>query len=828
MAKWSRQRFKKNNVEEAQYEYKNPVVIFLKIVWSVFRVALKVALIAVAVAAFVAAGVVVGIVTACINTTEPVTEIQLETASLTSFIYYPDGQPVTYITEEGQEEPIALKGTGNVNRVLVTIDQTPKYLRDAFVAIEDERFYSHQGVDVKRSLSAIVAYMLPGFGTYGGSTITQQLIKNATGDNEQSVLRKVSEMWRAYLLEKDYSKDEILEKYMNIIYMGRDCYGVQSAARAYFGKNVGDLSLAECAYLAGITNNPGKYAPHTTTGRQNGYKRQITILDKMLELGKITKEEYIEAIQTKLAFNEEYEAGSSYALYSYFVDAVIKDVRDAFMAKGYTRTEANKMIYGGGIRIYTTQDRDIQAIVDREFNNEDNFPVNYKYTAPADKAQASIVIMDQFTGQVKAMYGGYGPKTTNLAYNYAVDGKRQPGSSIKPILVYAPLIDQHIITAATTIEDELSYLNPDTPDKPWPRNSYNYFRGTISVRQALAVSCNVAAVKLYVDNIPLCLQYLKKSGIDRTNETQVSVALGGLTNGVSAMEMTAAYVPFSNGSGVYHKPITFTKVLDSEGNVLIDNISETHVVYEDAQTASVMTSLLTSVMDANYSGTARKAIFWNSKGEQVPTAGKTGTTTNSYDYWFVGYTGYYTAGVWYGYSSQKTMEPEEKGAAYLLWKKIMEQIHAELPIKQLASGSSGKSVQICAESRQLATALCSHDITGSKVINEIFSDGSQPSSYCTAHVKVKVCTDTWQDSSGKYVQAGPDCAHTQEIVINKYYLSDKPCSVCKPQASTPTAAPATTAPAELTPVPGTEVTAIPPADPTHVPEPGPAEENTAG
>ncbi len=793
----SSRRFKRSNVEEAQYEYKNPVVIFLKVLWHIFSVALKVTLIVVLVAIFVAGGAVVGLITACISTTEPVTDIQLETASLTSFIYYPDGKPVTYINDEGQEEPISLKGTGNVNRVLVTFDEVPKDLRNAFVAIEDERFYTHPGVDVKRSLSAIVAYMLPGFGTYGGSTITQQLIKNATGDDEQSVLRKISEMWRAYLLEKDYSKEEILEKYMNIIYMGRDCYGVQAAARAYFGKNVSELNLPECAYLAGITNNPGKYAPHTTVGRQNGYKRQIIILDKMLELEMITKQQYIDAIQTKLTFNEEYEAGSSYALYSYFVDAVITDVRDAFMERGYTKAEANKMIYGGGIRIYTTQDRDIQAIVDKEFNNEANFPVNYQYTAITDKAQASIAIIDQYTGQVKAMYGGYGPKTTNLAYNYATDAHRQPGSSIKPILVYAPLIDQHIITTASTIEDEESFLNPDTPDKPWPRNSYNYFRGTISIRQALAVSCNVAAVKLYKDNIPMCLQYLKRSGIDRTGETQISVALGGLTNGVCAMEMCAAYVPFSNGTGIYHEPITFTKVLDSDGNVLIDNISQSHVVYEDAQTASIMTSLLTSVMDANYSGTARKAIFFNKDGVQVPTAGKTGTTTNSYDYWFVGYTGYYTAAVWYGYQSQKSMQPEEKGAAYLLWKVIMEQIHSELPIKPLATGTSGRSVLICAESRQLATSFCSHDIDGGKTVYEIFADGTQPTTYCTDHVKVKVCLDAGKDANGKYIPAGANCTHTEELVLNKYHLSSKACTKCKPAA---TPVPATPAPATPAPV----------------------------
>ena len=800
-----KQRFKKDNIKDAGYEYKNPVVVFLKIVWSLFRGVLRVAMIALLIVVCIVAGAGVGIVTACITTTDPISEIELATASLTSFIYYEDGTPVTYINEDGVEEQIALKGTENVNRVLVTFDQIPKNLSNAFVAIEDERFYTHKGVDVKRTVGAVVTYILPGSGAYGGSTITQQLVKNATGDDSRSILRKVREAWRAYLLERDYSKEEILEKYMNIIYMGRDCYGVQAAAKAYFGKDVSELTLAECAYMAGITNNPSKYAPNTTLGRQNGYKRQITILDKMLALEMITKEEYIEAIQTKLAFNEEYESGSSAAKFSYFVDKVIVDVRDAFMERGYTKAEANRMIYGGGIKIYITQDRDMQKIVDKEFNNPENFPVNDRYTSTKDMAQASIFIIDQYNGKVRAMYGGYGPKTTNLAYNYATDAHRQPGSSIKPILVYAPLIDQHIITTASTVDDVESYFDPDHPDKPWPRNSYGYFRGTISIRQALAVSCNVAAVTLYKDHISMCLQYLKRSGIDRTGETQISVALGGLTDGVSAMDMACAYVPFANGNGIYYEPITFSKVTDTDGRVLIDNVSETHIVYDDAQTASVMTSLLTSVMDAGYAGTGRNANIFNSAGEKIPAAGKTGTTTNAYDYWFVGYTGYYTAAVWYGYEYQKSMLAEEKGAAYKLWQTIMQQIHTDLPLKELSAGTAGKQVLICADSRQLATSLCSHNISGGTAVYEIFADGTQPTSYCTVHKKYKICIDAGQDANGKYILAGPNCKHTQEIVATDYNVSAKICTVCKPD---PEPGPVETLP----PTGGTE--AVLPGDPT--------------
>lgn len=705
----------------------------IKTAWNGLKITVKSALVIVLILCCVVGGLLIGVVAACVTTTDALTIEDLTTSSLTSFVYYADGTPITYTTEDGNEEVIKLKGSENVNRVLVDIEEIPEYLPNAFIAIEDERFYQHSGVDLKRSLGAVVSYVMPGMRDFGGSTITQQLVKNATGDNASSIPRKIREAWRAYLLEQEYDKEEVLEYYMNLIYMGRDVYGVQAAAGAFFNKDVSELSLAECAFIAGITNNPARFNPFTTKGRSNAYQRQITILDQMLKLEMITKDEYIEAIQTELVFNEDYATNSSSAVYSYFVETAIKDVREKFIELGYTATEANKMIYGGGISIITTQDKNMQEIVDKEFNDINNFPANHLYSSPSDMAQASIVIIDQYTGQVKAMYGGYGEKTTRFGFNYATDAQRQPGSAIKPLLVYAPLLDQHIITNATMIKDEEVFLDPQNPEDPWPTNAYSRYLGSLTARRALAYSCNVIAVSLYKDHVDLGLTYLKNAGIDRTSEKQLSMALGGFTTGVSAMEMTGAYVPFANGNGVYYEPITFTKVLDQNGKVLIDNTPKSTVVYEDAQTASLVTHMLTGVVDSAYGGTGTGANFTNRQGERVPIAGKTGTTTGSYDYWFCGYTGYYTASVWYGYPKQTSMQASESGSAVRLWRNVMQQIHMDLPLRSLTYGAieEGEWCDICEDSGLLATDACKQQ--KNKVFAENFATGTQPTEHCTVH-----------------------------------------------------------------------------------------------
>ncbi len=706
-------------------EKKDPVQIISKSFWVTFVVILKTAVIVAVIAACIAGGLLVGVVAGCIITTKPLTDEQLDiknSTALTSFVYDSQGNELVHI-----------KGTSNVNRQLADIEDIPVNLRNAFIAIEDERFYTHSGVDIKRTIGAFLGFVIPSLDDYGGSTITQQLVKNLTGDDRASVQRKIREQWRAIRLEKKLEKDEILELYLNIIYMGQDLYGVRSASLAYFNKDVKDLDLAECAFLAGITNSPSRYNPLTQKGRTNCYARQINILDQMLSLGMITDEEYIEAIQEQLVINDNYRKEVEKAsIYSYFVDAALIDVREALMKPveegglGYSKDEAIDLIYQGGINIYTTMDPAVQKIVDEEFCNPDNFPVNHLYSDPADMAQSSIVIMDQWSGQIVAMYGGYGSKTQSLSFNYATSAKRQPGSAIKPLLVYGPLIDQHLINDTTIVKDEQVFLDPQNPETPWPKNSYNTFYGPISVRYALEQSSNVAAVRLYVDHIQENLQYLKNLGIDRTSETHPSLAIGGFNTGVTTEEMTGAYAAFANG-GIYYKPITFTKVTDINGRTIITNNGSPVSVFQDYRTPALMTDILESVVT---SGTGRGTQIYNANGTAIPTAGKTGTTTSNYDYWFCGYTPYYTASVWYGYEMQKSISSAENGAARKIWAAVMTRVHENLEYRDFDGMSSILSVEVCRDTNMLPTSECRK---ANRVVTGHFAAGYEPTETCSMH-----------------------------------------------------------------------------------------------
>ena len=761
--------------------------------WVSFKTIVKTCIAILLVVGCILGGLLIGVVAGCIITTKPLTAEDLDitnSTALTSFIYDSKGN-----------ELVSIQGTANENRQLVEIEEVPDYFAKAFVAIEDERFYTHTGVDLKRTIAAFLGYVIPSMGSHGGSTITQQVVKNVTGDDARSVPRKIREQWRALSLEKDLDKDEIMELYMNIIYMGQNIYGVKAASQAYFNKNVSDLSLAECAFLAGITNNPARYNPLTSKGRANCYDRQINILDKMLECGFITDEEYIDAIQEKLVINDDYRQEVAVAsIYSYFVDAVLVDAREALVAAGYTNQEAKDLIYQGGVKIYTTQDPDIQKIVDEEYCNVANFPVNHLYSDPDDMAQSSIVIMDQKTGYVKAMYGGYGEKKQSLSFNFATSALRQPGSSIKPILVYAPLLDQHVINLNSTIDDIPVFLDPQNPEEPWPTNYNKAYYGRITLRYALEQSSNPAAVSLYKGHVSTNLQYLKNLGIDRTSETHLSLALGGFTTGVTTEQMCAAYVPFANG-GTYYKPITFTHIEDINGKTIITNTGSPSVVYEDYRTSAIMTDLLQSVVT---NGTGYRAQVYNAKGERMPTAGKTGTTTSTYDYWFCGYTPYYTCAVWYGYEMQKSMTSAESGAAAKLWAKVMNRVHAELPVVEFEKVNNVTHINVCKYSNMLPTEACNKDPRGNCIITGTFAVGTEPTQYCNFHRTVTLCS-AGKDNMGKNYIAGPYCKasttytytgtyrqisdktytailHGQYVPDWKYEIShsDNTCPVCKP------------------------------------------------
>ena len=701
-------------------------------------------------AAGILAGLLGGIAIGCVITSKPLTLNDLYSTDRQTVIFDSDGNTM-----------VTLKSTIVENSIWAGIDEIPENLRNAFVAIEDERFYTHNGVDLKRSVSAVVGFFVPGMGSHGGSTITQQLVKKVTGDDAHSVPRKIREQWRAIQLENLIDdKDKILELYLNRIYFANNCYGVQIAANKYFGCSVSDLSLAQCAYLAGIPNNPNKYNPATTTGRQNEYKRQVIILDKMLELGFITEEEYIEAIQTELTFKIDEQTPTETKklnTYSYYTDMVIKTVREDLVASGYTVQEANNLIFNGGINIQTTQDTRVQNIVDSIFTDENNFKMNIGRD-PEDCSQCAIAIIDHEKGEIVAIYGGYGEKTQSLTYNRATDIQRQPGSTIKPLLVYGPLIDRGIITAGTAMDEEAEHLDASNTDRIWPSNWDNKIHGYLNARYALLMSYNIPAAHFFVRNMTLCLEYLKREGIDKFDEPYASTALGGFKKGVSPLEMAAGYSAIANG-GVYYKPICYTKVYTTSGEILLDNTQrQATMVYENPDTAAVVTSMLESVSHDSRSTGRFSAIYYGDT--ELPLGGKTGSTTDLVDYWFVGFTGYYTAACWYGYDDSSPCDSSiEGGWATTIWTKVMTEIHRDLPIKDLQRSDNLVKVEICTSSGKRATDICKRDPRASQwVYEEVYIPGTEPGpmEYCDCHAEKEVCLVS-RDPYNKYCLATEWC-----------------------------------------------------------------------
>ncbi len=774
--------------------------------WVALKTLCKAGLITGMILLCIVVGLLIGVVAGCIITTDRLQDEDLYITGFVSFLYDSDDNIIG-----------TLKGSENKNRIWADYEEIPQDLLDAVVAIEDERFYEHNGVDFKRTAAAFLGYFLPGFSSHGGSTITQQVVKNITGDDARAIPRKIREQWRALQLEDDHSKAEILELYCNVIFMANDVYGVKTAASAYFNKDLSQLDLAECAFLAGITNSPSKYNPLTTSGRARAYNRQIIILDKMLELGSITESEYMTAIQTKLTFNEEYKRQSastnqSNTVNSYFMEAVVRDLRsDLMTAMGYTETQANNIIYNSGISIKTTMDPDIQKIVDEEFCDINNFSVNVNRGPGDNPAQASITITDPYTGHVLAIYGGYGKKTTNWGFNRATDAERQPGSSIKPILLYGPLMDMGLISDDTVVNDHTVYLNPQTPDVPWPKNSDGSPKGMTTVRVALYNSYNISAAILYdqfsgrrVD----CLNYLKQSGIDRTTETQIAACLGGFNKGMNTREMVGAYSPFVT-DGTYNPAITYTKVYDRNGDLLFENPNTSVKVYQNLSTVETMTSILRDVVT---SGTAAGSInIINSAGQRITSCGKTGTTTNDYDVWFVGYTPYYAAAVWYGYDNNTRINSAEKKSAQNLWNVIMNRVHQNLSPAEFTHTTQSTTmatvapqtteeptkvkVSVCSDSGMVATDNCPHTET------QYFVDGTQPEKSCTWH------TPASSPDHSATATATPSAPSTP--------------TPTPPASSTPDSSPMPTPPVSTEPDPSPSPTGGEPDEPSPSEEPPP-------
>jgi penicillin-binding protein 1A len=692
-------------------------------------------------------GLVGGAIYGYIKTASPIKPEQLQLKNLTSFIY-----------DANNKEIAQLKG--EQNRVLVDHDYIPDHLRNAFIAIEDKRFYDHNGIDIVRIGSAVYNFLKPGGNSHGGSTITQQLVRNITGDTKRTLKRKVQEQWMAIQLEKHIRKDKILDLYMNLIYMGGNYYGVQAASKAYFGKNVKDLTLAQCASLAGITNMPGWYAPVTDENRKKNKERQETILKEMRELNYISEQEYQQALKEDLKFViKDKSTEKTTSSQSYFVDQVITEVKKDLVASGMSPQIADKTIYNNGLKIYTTLDSDIQKAMDDVFMDDKYFPVYNKLA----HAQAAMAIIDPKTGHIKALRGGYGQKTGDLVLNRATQIQRPPGSTFKPIAVYAPAIDQKIITAATVIDDVPTYLNGISKGK-YPQNyTKTSYGGLTTIHDALVRSTNVVAAKAWMKLGPkLSLKYLERDGIklDITKDGSVSIAMGGLTTGVSPLQMAAAYVPFVN-DGKYIQPTTYTRVEDMNGNVLLEKKPKTTVVYDNEGTSHIMVNMMKDVTTRS-DGTAASVI--KIKNGQMPTAGKTGTTSDNKDKWFVGYTPYYVAATWYGYDKNYKLDSREYNQALVLWNAVMDKVHANLPVKSFPEPKGVVKKAVCKYSGKVASDLCGRDPRGNSIKEEYFIKGSEPKDYdvCDVHVLANICQDC-KDSLKKNLLVGPNCPATSII-----------------------------------------------------------------
>lgn len=626
--------------------------------------------------------------------------------------------------------------SGDENRKFVKISEMSQYLPKAFIAIEDERFEQHMGVDLKRTLGATVKYALSKLGigsaSYGGSTITQQVVKNITEEKDKTWQRKVREMSRAYYIEKQLSKDQILELYLNLIYMGgnTNIFGVEVASEYYFSKSAKDLDLAESAFLAGINNNPNYYDPFIENNEEilgKIKKRTKVVLDKMKELGKINSEEYDSAI-AKVDEGLPFAKGKVVEnIYSYHTDAAIMQIINQLKEeKGLTDDGAKLYLYGGGFTVYTTQDTNIQNNMNEEALKEKYLHKSKKN--PDKTTQVGMVLLDYRTGYVLGVIGGLGEKNTVLGYNRGTQLIKQTGSSMKPLSVVAPGIDKGKITAATVFDD--------APYKGF--KNYGSFRGLVTVRHAIETSQNIPMLKaIQVIGTKESLEFLKSVGfkhLDDEKDNNISIALGGLTNGASPLEMAAAYGAIAN-DGVYVEPTFYTKVVDGNGNVVLKPKQESRTVMSKAA-AYVVKEILTQPVRVGTAG--------NCSISGMSVAAKTGTTDDYKDRWLCGFTPYYAAATWYGYDLAETITGWGINPSSLIWSSVMKAAHKDLKGKTFAQDRPDGVVTatVCRDSGLLVKEECKNDPRGNRTYTEYFVKGTVPNKECDCHVKVEICKET--------------------------------------------------------------------------------------
>lgn len=671
----------------------------------------------------------------------------------TSVIYYQD-------RDTGKWKELK-KLYSDENRVWVSLEDIPDNLKYACIAIEDKRFLEHDGVDWLRSMRAGLNLFMGNKTAYGASTITQQLIKNLTHDDEVTVRRKLVEIIRALEFEKQYSKDDILEWYLNIIPLGQRCYGVQSAAQVYFGKDVEDLSLAECASLIGITNNPSLYDPYINPEKNK--ERQETILYEMLDQGYISHNQYEKAVAEELVFvNRSGEGDGGY--FTYFEDQVINEVVYDLMEKtGYSYSVTLKMLQTGGYQIYCTIDPEVQAQVDAVYQNLDNIP----NTTSSQQLQSAMVVIDNETGDVVALAGGVGEKTVSLGFNRATQSYLQPGSIIKPITAFAPALELGLITPATVYDDTPYQF---TDNAAWPKNMDETYRGLQSVNDAMCLSLNTIAVKLVAQlgtdvsfnfaqdrfHLELLEERVTSTGV-LTDLGYGPLALGGLNGGVTVKDMAAAYAVFAN-DGLYREARTYTRVLDASGKVVLDNTQASNQAIS-AKTTWYSTYMMQNAVE---SGTGIGAQL-----SYVDVAGKTGTTSDDKDKWFAGYTPYYTAVVWcgYDYPEEIVLTDSDDNPAVSLWHTVMEGVHADKASASFAQPTDVVTATYCRDSGLLATDACRSDPRGDRTVSGKLYLEDVPTESCNVHVMVDMCGES-DHVANKYCADVPGNTIYKQSMLN--------------------------------------------------------------
>jgi Membrane carboxypeptidase (penicillin-binding protein) len=703
-------------------------------------------------------GIVTGLIMLCFasiyvkNSIMPYVDLPLDFVStnLSSTISYQDsttGAIVEMRTLYGDE-----------NRIWVSYADIPQDLINATIAIEDKRFESHHGVDWLRTADG-VRRMLTGQNIQGGSTITQQLIKNITDDDEVTVKRKITEIFRALEFENQHTKKEILEWYLNYIYLGENCNGVYTAAFAYFGKPLSELSLAECASLIGITNNPSLYNPYIN--REGNKNRQELILWQMLDQKIITQAQHDAAVAEELVFQRGEDEKREVDVFTWYEDMVITQlIKDLGTQYNLSKQMATNLIYSGGLSIVVPFDPAIQAQVDEIYLNRDNLDI---VSRTGQQIQSAIAIIDNKNGNILAVCGRMDEKTKSRLFSMATDARRSPGSAFKPLSVYAPAFEMGVITPYSVYDDApLRMLSGSA----YPANAYLHYRGRMTVWDAVTDSSNPVAMRILLEIAPeTSFNYL----VDRfgfgnslvasmvsgdrihTDIDAAPLALGGLTKGVSVLEMAAAYSTFAR-DGVFIEPRSYLYVLDSEGKILLETRSEGEPVISQ-KTVYYINTLLKNVVR---SGTGTEANF-----SGMAVAGKTGSTNSNMDRWFVGYTPYYTAAVWVGYEQQERIYTNGNPAARM-WKYVMQPLHAELESTDFTHTVATETVLICKDSGMKATENCALDMRGDRSTRGIFARGDAPTGYCTTHQLVEICNEdpivkSDGTSGGTYHLAGEFC-----------------------------------------------------------------------